>query len=113
MGVWIHTPPLMEARLVSDLLLSDPSTLKTSNSVAVVIKTERDEYLLQHRWNRPGFYFPGFWGLFGGGMEPNERPEQAARRELLEEFGLNVAGLELIMRFDFDFAPLGLNKIGR
>jgi 8-oxo-dGTP pyrophosphatase MutT (NUDIX family) len=98
---------------MSSLLLSDNSPLKLSDSVGVIIKTEDGHYLLQHRWNRVGFYFPGFWGLFGGGVKRNETPEEAAKRELSEELGLNLRFLELVMQFDFDFVPMGRKKIGR
>jgi 8-oxo-dGTP diphosphatase len=37
--------------------------------------------------------FQGLWSFPGGRAEPGEGPEATARRELLEETGLNVGGL--------------------
>lgn len=98
---------------MSRLLLSDTLPLKLSDLVGVIIKTEDGHYLLQHRWDRAGFYFPGFWGLFGGGVKPNETPQHAAGRELKEELGLDARSLDLLMHFEFDFVPMGLKKVGR
>ena len=98
---------------MSDLLLGDHSSLRLSDSVGVIIRTEDNKYLLQHRENLPGLYFPGFWGLFGGGVKRDEDPKQAAERELYEELGVRISSFELVMRFDFDFLPMGRKKIGR
>lgn len=46
--------------------------------------------LLKHRF-RPG----SGWGMPGGFMEAGEQPEQALRRELREEVGLEVENLTL------------------
>lgn len=44
--------------------------------------------LLQQRDDRPGLRYAGFWTLFGGQVEAGETPEEAIRRELIEELGL-------------------------
>lgn len=45
----------------------------------------------QHRILLIRHEIDGPWGLIGGAIEPDERPEDAARREALEEVGVQVA----------------------
>ena len=40
---------------------------------------------MQLRDNIPNIVYPGYWGLFGGHLEPGETPDVAVKRELLEE----------------------------
>lgn len=55
----------------------------------VILFNERNEVLLEERADDGYFDFPG------GGKDPNESEEEAARRELLEETGLIANKLEL------------------
>lgn len=68
---------------------------------------------MQLRDNKQGIFFPGFWGLFGGGIDAGETAVDALRRELREELGLNTDELRPLSRLDFDFAPMGGSHIYR
>jgi len=52
---------------------------------AVVVDSRKRVLLLHHRF-RPG----DGWGIPGGFMRPREQPEEAVRRELREEIGLEI-----------------------
>lgn len=62
----------------------------TVTAGAVVINGSNQILLLQHRF-RAG----SGWGIPGGFIQPGEQPEEAIRRELLEEVGLEVGELEV------------------
>ncbi|WP_028784753.1 NUDIX hydrolase [Thalassobacillus devorans] len=55
----------------------------------LLVFNDAQELLLQHRSDTKE------WGLPGGNMEPGESLEQTARRELLEETGLQAEELQL------------------
>lgn len=62
----------------------------TARTIVVgLVRNARDELLLCRMSDDRGV-FPGQWGLTGGGIEPGERMEDALRRELREEVGLEV-----------------------
>ena len=63
-------------------------------TVALAMLERDGRWLMQLRDDVPGIVGPGCWGLFGGHLEPGETPEQALRRELLEEIGWGPGALE-------------------
>lgn len=56
-------------------------------SVSAILVNPRGEILLQQRDDRVK-HFPFCWTTFGGAVEHGETPEEALRRELLEEIEL-------------------------
>lgn len=93
--------------------VSDRQRLRPGNAAAAVIVLDDGRYLLQLRDNKEGVFFPGHWGLFGGGVEEGEQPVDALRRELKEELGLTVDELQPLTRFEFDLTPMGLSRFYR
>lgn len=63
------------------------------NSVAVAIIHQNGKYLMQLRDDVPNIAYPGVWGFFGGHIEPEEEPEAALRRELIEEINFRAGEL--------------------
>src|SRR5262245_43953881 len=55
-------------------------------TVGAVVIDSRNRILLLHHRFRPG----SGWGIPGGFINPREQPEDAVRRELREEIGLEV-----------------------
>ncbi|MFM1798021.1 MAG: hypothetical protein RLZZ117_299 [Cyanobacteriota bacterium] len=53
--------------------------------VALALVEQEGRWLLQLRDDLDWIVAPGCWGLFGGHLDPGETPEEALRRELLEE----------------------------
>jgi 8-oxo-dGTP pyrophosphatase MutT (NUDIX family) len=67
----------------------------TRYALATVVYAERDGKILLLK--RVAGALAGQWFLPGGAVEAGERPEVAARRELVEESGLDIEGeLELV-----------------
>ena len=58
---------------------------------SLLLYTKDGKVLLQHRSDDARF-LPGYWGAFGGHVEPGESVEAALKRELLEELEYRVRG---------------------
>ena len=91
-------------------MLFDGPPLKPDAAVAALMVTPSGRYLLQHRDPLPGIFFPGWWGTFGGAMEPGEAPETTLRRELQEELAFvpDEYSHFTTLGLDFDFAGRGV-----
>jgi 8-oxo-dGTP diphosphatase len=57
-------------------------------SVGAILHNSRGQILLQQRDDKPDLSFAGCWTTLGGRVEDDETPDEAVRRELLEEIEL-------------------------
>jgi len=64
-----------------------------------------NKFLLVLRDNKKDIPYPNYWSLLGGGIEKGESPEQALKRELIEEIGIEINKVNLIkeMQLDMEF----------
>jgi 8-oxo-dGTP diphosphatase len=84
-AIWRRAPKSLRRRTVR---LSHPRFAVTAG--AVITDARGRVLLLKHRF-RPGLG----WGIPGGFLETGEQPEEALRRELREEIGLEVEKLKV------------------
>ncbi len=72
------------------------------HGAAALIVNSRGEYLMQKRDDTPEIWFPGHWGLFGGGVDPGEGAAEALRRELDEELEFRPDSISYVSQVVFD-----------
>ena len=83
-------------RISVDQPVTRPAALPRLGSAALVID-KKNRVLLGRRKKEPNY---GRWVLPGGKIEPFERIEDAVRREVAEETGLEVEVLEQLGAFE-------------
>jgi 8-oxo-dGTP diphosphatase len=86
-AIWRRVPRALKRWTMR---LSHPRFAVTAG--AVITDEQGRVLLLKHRF-RPGTG----WGMPGGFMQEDEQPEEALRRELREEIGLEVEKVELFI----------------
>ncbi|MBI5670262.1 MAG: GNAT family N-acetyltransferase [Chloroflexi bacterium] len=73
-----------------------------ARTVSIFLRNREGKVLAQLRDDKPGILFPACWSTLGGAIEDGETPDEAARRELLEETEL-APPLRFWRRFDHYF----------
>lgn len=66
--------------------------------VSVIFLYDKDKRILMQHRDDDCDILPGYWGMFGGGIEEGETPEQALRRELAEEIEYRLDRPEFIFQ---------------
>jgi len=69
--------------------------------VAGILRDERGRILLAQR--PPGKHLAGLWEFPGGKCEPGESPENALRRELHEEVGVEIGAIEKLIAVPWSY----------
>lgn len=85
-GIWGRVP-----RGLRRMTMRATHARFTVTAAAIVVDTQGRVLLLKHRF-RPG----AGWGIPGGFIEAGEQPDEAVRRELREEVGLELGGVEVV-----------------
>jgi 8-oxo-dGTP pyrophosphatase MutT (NUDIX family) len=98
---------------VVDEFLRGDRSLVPSDAVVGLIVIDDTRYLMQFRSQKPGIFYPGHWGLFGGAVDNGEHADAALVRELREELGIEVTDAKYFTEFSFDFGFCGRGQVWR
>jgi len=88
--------------------LASRTPLRAGPAVAALLVLDDGRYIMQLRDDVPSIWYPGHWGLFGGGVEDGEEEVAALRRELREELEFDVREAQLFTTINYDLQPIGL-----
>ena len=78
--------------------------MKTIRVVAAVIKNKNKIFATARGYGE----LKGQWEFPGGKMEPGESPEEALKREILEELDTRIVVERLVQTVDFDYPKFHL-----
>lgn len=67
--------------------------------VGVILLDTQGRVLLQQRDDKPDLRYAGYWTFFGGAVEEGETPDEAIKRELIEELELTDIDLQFWMSY--------------
>jgi 8-oxo-dGTP pyrophosphatase MutT (NUDIX family) len=95
---------------VEDYVITARQPLRADDAIVAIIVRADGKYVLQQRSQLPTIWYPGHWGVFGGGMDPGETPIETLRRELREELEYELRDASFFFRLDFDFSMIGQGK---
>lgn len=98
---------------MTDFFLGTEQRLSPANAAVALVVVDGDRYLMQLRDQKPGIFYPGHWGAFGGAIDAGETPEQALTRELKEELALATSSICHFTTFTIDFSYAGAGKVER
>lgn len=87
--------------------MKEPRSVPRKLSAGVILVDREGRVLLQHRDDDPAIMYPDCWGITGGAGHPGETPEQIARREVREETGLTLDGIEPFRAYYNQGSPPG------
>lgn len=82
---------------VNQGIISNDSMQKIA---AIILENDSGEFLLALRDNKSWIPFPNHWDLIGGHVEEGETPEEAIKREYMEELGLELKEYEFYKEFE-------------
>ena len=102
-----------ERSLTAGSFLGSRAPLQIGHAVAALLVLEDGRYIMQLRDDIASIWYPGHWGLFGGGVDDGEDEIAALRRELWEELELKVGEPRHFATLDYDLRPIGLDRYFR
>jgi 8-oxo-dGTP diphosphatase len=73
--------------------------MKKPTGAGIILMNNKDHILLILRDNIPTIPYPNMWDLPGGHLEEGETPEQAIRREMIEELELDLGEISLFREY--------------